>query len=430
MSNQSTSVCVAGLWHLGCVTAASLASAGHHVVGYDDEVSVVSGLAAGRPPIAEPGLPELIHSGVSAGRLSFSNDPASAASASVVWITWDTPVDDDDVSDVDAVISRVVRLFPHVQPGALVVVSSQLPVGTVAALERRFAEARPGVDVSFVCIPENLRLGKAIEVFTKPDRFVVGVRRPADRARIAALLSSFTDRLEWMSVESAEMTKHAINAFLATSIAFMNEIASLCEQAGADAAEVSRGLKTESRIGPGAYLSPGGAFAGGTLARDIVSLNHLAATPGVIGAVRPSNERHRLWAGRRLAAELGSVRGRTIGIWGLTYKPGTNTLRRSSAVALCEALAAEGARVRAYDPSVKALPDTLARHVTLALDPLAAALNADALVVATAWPEFRDVPAASLVASGRAPIVLDAGRFLAASLGSEPGIRYVTVGRP
>jgi UDPglucose 6-dehydrogenase len=307
-------------------------------------------------------------------------------------------------------------------------------VGTIAALDRTFAEARPGVDVSFACVPENLRLGKAIEAFTKPDRFVAGVRRPGDRARIAALLSPFTERVEWMSVESAEMTKHAINAFLATSIAFMNEIASLCEQAGADAAEVSRGLKSESRIGPGAYLSPGGAFAGGTLARDIVSLNHLAAksgkVAGVIGSVRASNEGHRLWAGRRLAAELGSVRGRTIGIWGLTYKPGTNTLRRSSAVALCETLAAEGARVRAYDPSLTELPEALAQHVTLAADPLEAALDADALVVATAWPEFRDVSASSLLASGRAPIVLDAGRFLAASLGSEPGIRYITVGRP
>jgi UDPglucose 6-dehydrogenase len=167
-----------------------------------------------------------------------------------------------------------------------------------------------------------------------------------------------------MGVESAEMTKHAINAFLATSVTFINEIAALCEQSGADAKDVERGLKTEQRIGPGAYLGPGAAFAGGTLARDVVFLRTLGraverATP-LMDGVESSNKEHRHWARRRLVATLGSLAGRTVAVWGLTYKPGTDTLRRSTAVELCRWLLAQGALVRAHDPAAAALPDDLA----------------------------------------------------------------------
>src|SRR5262249_38505130 len=155
---------------------------------------------------------------------------------------------------------------------ALVVVSSQLPVGSVAELERRYRAVRPGGGARFACVPENLRLGKAIEAFRRADRYVCGVRRDADRERLHGLLAPFTDHLEWMSVESAEMTKHALNAFLAASVTFINEVASLCEQVGADAREVERGLKSDVRIGPRAYLKAGPAFAGGTLARDVSTL--------------------------------------------------------------------------------------------------------------------------------------------------------------
>ena len=164
----------------------------------------------------------------------------------MVWITFDTPVDDDDHADVDFVVRQAALAFPHLGDGAVVISSSQLPVGTISRLERAFADTAGGRSVSFACSPENLRLGKAVEVFTKPDRVIVGARDAHARQQVAAVLAPITDRLEWMSVESAEMTKHAINAFLATSVTFINEIASLCERAGADAKEVERGLKEPS----------------------------------------------------------------------------------------------------------------------------------------------------------------------------------------
>jgi UDPglucose 6-dehydrogenase len=236
-----------------------------------------------------------------------------------------------------------------------------------------------------------------------------------------------------MSVESAEMTKHALNAFLATSVAFINEVAVVCEHVGADAAEVARGLKSDNRIGSRAYLSPGASFAGGTLARDVMFLDRLAAEQGrplhLIPGVRASNEAHRFWATERLESELGDLAGRTVAVWGLTYKPGTDTLRRSSALALCETLANRGVTLRAFDPSITDLPAGVAGTVTLTESAAEAARGADAVVVATEWPVFREVAADDLVTSG-APLILDAGRFLVSTLGGDSRLRYLTVGSP
>ena len=225
-------VCVTGLWHLGTVTAACLASAGHDVTGLDFDAAIVSTLATGKAPLFEPGLDDLVKAGLASGQLHFTTDEAAAVNhADIVWIAYDTPVDDDDRADVTCVTERATRVFPHLRDEALVLISSQVPVGTTRQLELTFATEARGRRVGFAYSPENLRLGNAISAFSQPDRVVVGVRSTADRARVAALLRPFTERIEWMSVESAEMTKHALNAFLATSVTFINEIVALCEQA-------------------------------------------------------------------------------------------------------------------------------------------------------------------------------------------------------
>jgi len=418
-------VCVQGLWHLGSVTAACLAAAGHSVIGLDFDRATVAKLAAGAAPIAEPGLDALLHQ--HAERLAFTSDAAAAAEADVLWVTYDTPVDAEDRADVEFVITQVAHVLPHLRADTVVIVSAQLPVGSTA----RLARVRP--DVHFAYSPENLRLGKAIAVFREPDRVVVGVRDEAARARIAELLAPITTRVEWMSIESAEMTKHAINAFLALSVTFANELAAVCEHVGADAKEVERGLKTESRIGPRAYLAPGAAFAGGTLARDVafvttLARDHALALP-LLDAVRPSNEWHKTWAQRRLDELLGQLAGATVAVWGLTYKPGTDTLRRSAAVELCVDLAARGAKVVAWDPAVRALPDPIRRVIALAPNAHAAVRGASALVIATEWPEFKQLDLASLVAGMERKLVLDANRFLADRV-SGLGVEYYAVGVP
>jgi UDPglucose 6-dehydrogenase len=307
-----------------------------------------------------------------------------------------------------------------------------LPVGSVRSLERTWEGQASGRTASFACSPENLRLGKAIEVFRNPDRVVIGVREEWARARLEAAFAPMTNRIEWMSVESAEMTKHAVNAFLATSVTFINEIAALCERVGADAQEVERGLKTEQRIGPRAYVSPGGAFAGGTLARDVTFLRELGnqverPTPLMDGVIA-SNTAHRMWAQRRLASTVANLSGAKVAVWGLTYKPGTDTLRRSPGVDLSRWLVGQGARVHVHDPAAQALPEDLS--VARERDPLEAAAGAAALVVATPWPCYREIDVERLAALSPGLLVLDANRFLGPTLGSDPRFRFVSVGQP
>lgn len=427
-------VCVQGLWHLGSVTAACLASVGHDVTGLDADTATIEKLAHGKAPLFEPGLDDLLQAGIANGKLKFSTSPTLALEgAEVLWVAFDTPVDDEDQADVAFVQGQIQMALPFLADGAVVLVSSQMPVGSIRKLEAFAQKTLPAKNLGFACSPENLRLGKALDVFLKPDRIVVGVRNDRTRQVLEKLLSPITDKVEWMSVESAEMTKHAINAFLATSVTFANEIAAICELVGADAKEVERGLKTEARIGPKAYVSPGGPFAGGTLARDIAFLGiesqaHKLATP-LLSAVRPSNDEHKNWVRRKLQQQFGSLSGVTIAIWGLTYKPGTDTLRRSLAVELCDWLLKQGAKVRVYDPAVKQLPEHWAGKVTHCTTALDAVMDANALVVGTEWPEFKQ--SASDLSTKAKPglVVVDANRHLQAQV-LQSGFSYVAVGTP
>jgi len=439
-ASRGESIGVVGLWHLGSVTAACLADAGNHVIGVDPDPVVVEGLLAGRPPVSEPGLEDLL--ALNAPRLDFTCEPRALAGARRAWVTFDTPVDDDDNADVEWVLAQALALLERLPANSLVVVSSQLPVGSIAKLHERCAAQRGDGGLRFACVPENLRLGRALESFRARDRIVAGVRSEDDRSELAELLAPFSASVQWMRVESAEMTKHALNGFLATSVAFINEVAEICESVGADADEVSRGLKSEQRIGPGAYLGPGDAFAGGTLARDIGFLRGLAKHRGlpahVFAGVADGNAAHKRWTRRKLLELLGeddareqdALAGRQVAIWGLTYKPGTDTLRRSSAIELCRWLASVGATVRTHDPAVSVLPPDLADKIELCSSPLEAAAGADVLVVCTAWPDYLEVPVEDLLCALALAQIVDPAGVLRAALAPHPHVRYVRVGTP
>jgi UDPglucose 6-dehydrogenase len=425
-------VCVSGLWHLGTVTAACLAATGHDVAGHDPDPARVELLAAGKSPIAEPGLEPLLGEGLASGRLRFSPELAAAADCRVFWITHDTQVDDSDRGDSDSVVRAIEAFFPYIAPGSVVLISSQLPVGSTRRLMSSFAVQRPGVAVAFAYSPENLRLGTAIDAFTKPERIVVGTVDPNGKKVIEELLRPLGAPIEWMSVEAAEMTKHALNVFLATEIVFANEIAAICEVVGADVADVVRALRSDPRVGQRAYLGYGTGYAGGTLGRDVTSLADLTAARGIeaplLSSIGPSNRHQHQWVTRTLVARLGELSGLRIGIWGLTYKPGTDTLRRSASVELCEWLVDRGAVVAVHDPAVRALPADLAARISLQPDALSAIRGADALVVATPWPDYRLVDPESVISELGRPIVIDPGRFLAATLGADSRVKYSSVG--
>jgi len=428
-------ICVLGLWHLGSVTAAGLAALGHQVVGVDFDETRIANLRKGTAPIFEPGLDVLINREISSGNLRFSSDLSDAIKdIDVLWVAYDTPVDDQDNADTEFVMSLAERAVLAVSAEVLVLVSSQLPVGSLRRLERSFASKNGSRRLKIAYCPENLRLGTALQNFLHPERMVVGIRSSLDEEPLRKFLGSISESIVWMSIESAEMTKHAINAFFATSITFANEIASICESVGADAKEVERGLKTEGRIGPLAYLSPGGAFSGGTLARDVAFLNRIALERGVntqlLSSVLSSNQTHKQWAQRKLQALFADLSHTTVAVWGLTYKPDTDTIARSMSVELCDWMLGEGATVQVHDPMAKNLPSHWHASVKRYDDPVAAVRGAHVLILSTPWPLYRAVSADQLLQCVDGLVVLDANRFLSNLAVAREGLTYFAVGVP
>ena len=427
-------VCVYGLWHLGTVTAACLASRGIATVGLAEGPEAATALGAGKAPLFEPGLDALMEEGLKRGTLQFTSDVAGAVStADLVWISFDTPVDDDDVADVDYVLDRVRLTFPHLKDGAVVLVSSQVPVGSTALLQRDFAAVAHGRRVSFAYSPENLRLGDAIRVFTEPERIIIGVRGDDARKVIEPVLKPFCQTLLWTRVESAEMVKHALNAYLATCVTFTNEIACICESVSADMSEVEAALRLDPRIGKRAYVRAGSAFGGGTLARDVQFLKAIARDRDtrvpVLAAVLESNDHHKGWVVRHLRQQLGSLTGKPIGVLGLAYKAGTDAIRRSVAIEVIQELIAAGADVTVFDPKVSTLPEPLNSAITIAGGVDAVFAGSEAVVLATEWPEFRDLNFAELIPSMKRAVLIDQNAFAAKRFSDMPGLEYIVAGK-
>jgi UDPglucose 6-dehydrogenase len=427
-------VCVYGLWHLGAVTAACLASRGIATVGLAETPAAAAELRTGKAPLFEPGLDALIEKGLKSGALQFTSEVAAAvSSADLVWISFDTPVDDDDLADIGYVLERVRLTFPYLQDGAVVLVSSQVPVGSTALLEHDFAAVAKGRKVSFACSPENLRLGDAIRAFTEPERIVIGIRSDDARKVIEPVLEPFCQTLLWTRVESAEMVKHALNSYLATCITFTNEIASICESVAADMSEVEAALRLDPRVGKRAYVRAGSAFGGGTLARDVqflkaIARDHDARVP-VLTAVLESNDHHKGWVVRHLRRQLGALTGKRVGVLGLAYKAGTDAIRRSVAIEVIGELVAAGADVTVFDPKVSTLPEPLNSALSIADGVDSVFADSEAVVLATEWPEFRDLDFVRLIPGMKRAMLIDQNAFAAKQLANMLGLEYIVAGK-
>lgn len=423
---------VIGLWHLGVVTAACLAEVGNKVVGYDGDVDLITSLKAGRSPVYEIGLNELIEKRSLTGELLFTADLADLSDVEIAWVTFDTPVDDNDNADVNYVMDQVKSITAYLPAHCTVIISSQLPVGSTRQLQQFSNDNFPQKNLKFAYSPENLRLGKAIEVFLNPDRIVIGIENENDQIPILKLVDALSSKILWMSIESAEMTKHAINAFLANSVVFINEIATMCEQLGASAHEVEKGLKSEERIGPKAYLKPGAAIAGGTLARDLNYLVNLSQKNEVISLLFPalieSNNLHKSWACRKVLEILKSLENKSVAVLGLAYKPGTDTLRRSIAIETCLWLKRNGAKVVAYDPFIKLLPNKFLNVIDLKPSLFEAIENTDAIIISTECVEFTELQSQDFLTSSLNPCIIDPAGFLKCYLGNNEKIKYFSVG--
>ena len=429
MSTRET-VGVIGVGYVGLVTAACLAELGHHVVCRDIAPERVAMLQRGEVPIHEPGVPELLQR--NAERLTFTLDMEDVfRDARIAIICVDTPPTasgDADLSRVEAVIAAL----PASAEGAVLVMKSTVPVGTGTRV-RSELDARGRQDVGYVSNPEFLREGSAVADFRQPDRVVVGGDRPDDVERVARLYQDLNAPILTTDIASAEMIKLASNAFLATKISFVNEIANVCERVGADVEEVARGMGMDSRIGQ-SFLRPGIGYGGSCFPKDVTALKQLAGNTGysfqLLASVIEVNELQTRRVIGKLQDRLGSLRGRRVALLGLAFKPHTDDMREASSIVLASRLIAEGASVVAFDPvAAERARGVLPEAVEIAGSMLAAVTDADAVVIVTEWPEFRAVLSAEVHAAMRGPLIVDGRNLLDPNEAVAAGFTYVPIGR-
>jgi UDPglucose 6-dehydrogenase len=424
---------VIGTWHLGTVVSACLAERGYSVVAADNNASTIEALNKGTPPLFEPGLEELIKRNLKANRLSYTTGIGAAVKGCRhVLITYDTPVDENDDIDLSVIFNTVKELAGYIENGSVITVSSQVPVGTCERLKAIIQKLNPPLDFDIAYSPENLRLGQAVERFLNPDRIVIGAESDATLDKVAKLFSVIEAPVIRMNLRTAEMTKHAVNALLATSISFANEMGNLCDEVGADAAKVAQALGSDIRIGPYLPLSPGSAFGGGTLARDLKVLQELGDQHNyptwLINGVLHVNEQQKKLVIRKLEKIYGSVGKLKVGVLGLAYKAGTSTLRRSTALEIIGRLVYGGASVKAYDPKADAAELRVHREFEFCPDPYQTADNSDALIIATDWPEFRELDFDLIKSMMKKPVLIDAKNMLDGKPLLAKGFLYSGVG--
>jgi UDPglucose 6-dehydrogenase len=431
-------VVMIGTGYVGLVSGACFSDFGHQVCCVDKDAAKIAALLEGRIPIFEPGLDELVAKNVVAGRLTFTLDLAEALpGADAVFIAVGTPSRrGDGHADLSYVYAAAREMAPHLASGAVVVTKSTVPVGTGDEVERIIREVRPDLAFSVASNPEFLREGAAIEDFKRPDRVVIGVNDEHAAGVLheiyRPLLRNETPLLS-MARRAAELTKYAANAFLATKIGFINEIADLCEKVDADVHDVARGIGLDSRIGP-RFLQPGPGYGGSCFPKDTLALLKTAqdseASLRIVEAVVASNDNRKRSMGRKVVHALGgNAHGKVVALLGLTFKANTDDMRDSPALAIVRALQDAGASVRAYDPEGMEQAKNLLEGVTYCIDAYEAMDGADAAVIATEWDDFRALDLDRTKDLLRQHVLVDLRNLYDREDIERLGFRYVAVGR-
>lgn len=421
---------VQGLWHLGVVTSAGLTSLGFDVVALDYDQMIITDFGQGKLPVNEPGVSELLDTAKSSGKIRFTCNPKDLEECEVFWLAYDTPVDEQDIADVEFVFSEFEKSIAHLALNAYVLVSSQLPVGSARRLKEMAHLLRPSNNFRFAVQPENLRLGKSLKSFLEAERIIVGTESSEPEEVLQKLYSKFSVPIIWMSLESAEMTKHAINAFLATSITFMGEISDICELVSANARDVELGLRSDSRIGNKAYVSPGLGFAGGTLARDIKFLESWQKDPKrMLSAVIESNRIHNEWIQRNFKSFFKDRSNLTVLFMGLTYTEDTSTLRRSAMLDYASKLLSSGQNVAFFEDQQIDLPPDLINRLNAAETTSENIFDVDAIILSKKMRWLEDDSMVRKIERSNAVIFDPAGLLLKLFQEGLSSSRYFTVGQ-
>jgi len=430
---QLTKLAVIGCGYVGAVSAACFAELGHDVECVDIDSARIAALQAGRSPIFEPGLEALLKKGVESGRLTFRDSYPKVFSAAIVFVAVNTPGSHEGAADLRAVRDAVSSVAARILPGTVLVNKSTVPIGTgdlVGGMARRSGAC----DVSVVSNPEFLREGSAVHDFLHPDRVVLGSSDAAALERVAALYVGLGAPIQRVDIRTAEMIKYASNAFLATKISFINEIASICEALGADVTEVARGMGLDARIG-GQFLRAGLGWGGSCFPKDVRALAHMAAVhgthPQLLRSVIEINSDQKLRAVQKIRHAVGELEGARLLVLGAAFKADTDDIRNSPAIELANLLRLEGASVSIFDPVVT--PDAItanAPQVRVACSIAAGAERADAMVVATDWPEIVSMDLDGLGPTMARRILIDTRNCIEPERARAAGFDYTCIGRP
>jgi UDPglucose 6-dehydrogenase len=427
-----SSIAVIGAGYVGLVTGACLADLGHDVVCLDIDDSKIRMLDAGRVPFYEPELPELLQRLRASRRIRFSTSYDTAIpGVSFVFVAVNTPAGAEGQADLMAVRAAVRELGRTISRDTIVINKSTVPIGTGDLVSYLLARCTR-VPFSVVSNPEFLREGSAVSDFRHPDRVILGSQDPDAARRVAALYGKLDCPLLITDIRTAEMIKYASNAFLATKISFINEIAAICERLGADVEDVARGMGFDRRIGH-QFLSAGIGWGGSCFPKDVRALIHMAAASGshpqLLRSVVEINQDQRLRVIQKLHLLLGTLEERTVTVFGLSFKPNTDDVRNSPALELIDVLRHEGCRVRAYDPVAMERARSQLPGIELASDAYEAASDADAVIIATEWEEFRQLDLHALRAIMRTPVVVDGRNILDPEEMRRLGFVYMGIGR-
>jgi UDPglucose 6-dehydrogenase len=432
-------VTMIGTGYVGLVSGACFADFGHTVTCVDKDASKIAKLQKGEIPIFEPGLEELVKDNVEQGRLFFTTDPSAAIrDADAVFIAVGTPSRrGDGHADLTYVYEASKEIASLIQGYTVVVTKSTVPVGTGDEVEAIIKKERPDADFAVVSNPEFLREGAAINDFKRPDRVVVGAEDERARERMRDLYRPlFLNETPILFTErrTSELIKYAANAFLAMKITFINEIADLCEEVGANVQEVARGIGLDNRIGR-KFLNAGPGYGGSCFPKDTLALmktarDYKAPIELIEATVRVNGARKQKMAQKIIDALGGNVKGKTIAILGLTFKPNTDDMRDAPALDIVPTLQAEGARVRAFDPEGMHEAKGLLKDVAFATGPYDCVQNADAVVIITEWDQFRALDLGRMKDALKTPIVVDLRNIYRPEEMRAKGFKYVSVGRP
>ncbi len=425
-------IAVVGMGYVGLVSGVCLASMGHNIVGIDIDAEKVAGLRAGVPGIFERGLEDLLNAELKAERISFSTDVGEIADVDVLLVAVGTPQSDSGEADLSAVYSVVRAASAHLKRNAVVLTKSTVPVGTGDVVGGLLAEGGRS-DVSVASNPEFLRQGYALHDFLYPDRVVVGADDATTLEYVASIYASLAEAgvpVLRMNIKTAELIKYATNAFLATKLAYVNEMADLCEIVGASIEDVTFAVGLDERIAS-SYMTAGPGFGGSCLPKDTQALLHTFSTSGtrshMVSAAVEANHHRRAALADRVITAVGH-KPEQVAVWGLTFKADTDDLRDSPSIDLVRGLANRGVDVVIYDPMVKELPVGLS--ATVADSAIAAATESDAVVIATEWPEFVDIDMEQLAEAMSGTTVVDFRNSLTSEPLNRAGLDHFPLGRP